>query len=391
MKYQRVLLILLLLTGISFAQRSVCASVDNILTNGYNPYPIHGNYDEFGIVDQSPFLVKVDHDIPRQSFPMMLSCGNWCYVSFDTDSLDGAIPYLVEDNVPHKVFTYRQFGTTAVGSLVVVTPPSASNVNDPRFLMDLDGYKHQTAWDESRYADWEWSDFVSSPEARNESFSVTIEGEESQGWNTVRPYLANINGGNGHYIIYWFIRLYGDLHLDCWMDYEPLDAGEIWNMYGNNYYVYDDEHILNFYMPSNLYCYGDSTVGADIKVMVKSWDANGIQITARDTYYVMAKPTREAAKPGNVSNIPEEYSLKQNYPNPFNPSTTISFSIPEETKVVLKVYDIMGKEVATLLDEHKVAGTYNVKYIANNLSSGVYLYKLVTDSYVEVKKFMLMK
>ncbi len=91
--------------------------------------------------------------------------------------------------------------------------------------------------------------------------------------------------------------------------------------------------------------------------------------------------------------IPSEFSLSQNYPNPFNPETTINFSIPNSGHVTLKVYDILGRAVATLVDEHKQAGTYSASFntLRSSLTSGVYLYRLQSGSYNETKKLILMK
>jgi len=91
------------------------------------------------------------------------------------------------------------------------------------------------------------------------------------------------------------------------------------------------------------------------------------------------------------SNIPQEYFLSQNYPNPFNPITTIVFSIPEEGSVSLVIYDVLGNEVATLVDEYKPAGTYEITWNAKNLPSGVYFYHLKTESFFQTKKMILMK
>jgi hypothetical protein len=91
--------------------------------------------------------------------------------------------------------------------------------------------------------------------------------------------------------------------------------------------------------------------------------------------------------------VPTGYSLEQNYPNPFNPSTNISYQIPVGSHVTLKVFDILGKEVATLVDEFKPAGKYNSQFSISNyqLSSGVYFYQLNTGSFMSTKKFVLMK
>jgi hypothetical protein len=92
---------------------------------------------------------------------------------------------------------------------------------------------------------------------------------------------------------------------------------------------------------------------------------------------------------GNI--IPQSYSLNQNYPNPFNPSTTIKFGIPKAGFVELKVYDILGREVATLVEDPFEAGVYQVTFDASLLSSGVYFYSLRSGDFTETRKMLLIK
>lgn len=89
--------------------------------------------------------------------------------------------------------------------------------------------------------------------------------------------------------------------------------------------------------------------------------------------------------------VPSEYVLSQNYPNPFNPTTNIEFLIPKNGVVKLQVFDMMGREVSTLVDQNLVAGKYKVDFNGSNLSSGTYFYKLTAEGYREVKKMVLMK
>jgi hypothetical protein len=89
--------------------------------------------------------------------------------------------------------------------------------------------------------------------------------------------------------------------------------------------------------------------------------------------------------------IPQGFFLEQNYPNPFNPSTKITYSIPEVSFVTLKVYDVLGNETATLVNEEKTPGNYEIEFIAANLPSGIYFYKLITNNFIETKKMMLLK
>lgn len=94
---------------------------------------------------------------------------------------------------------------------------------------------------------------------------------------------------------------------------------------------------------------------------------------------------------GDDISIPEEFSLGQNFPNPFNPSTSIQYDVKEAAQVTLKVYDMIGNEVASLVNEVKPAGSYTISFDASKLSSGVYLYKMTAGSFVQTRKLVLMK
>jgi hypothetical protein len=93
----------------------------------------------------------------------------------------------------------------------------------------------------------------------------------------------------------------------------------------------------------------------------------------------------------STSDIPTSFALAQNYPNPFNPSTKIQFSVPSQSNVRLKVYDMMGREVASLVDESKPAGSYTVQFDASRFASGVYCYRLTTSGQALTKLMMLIK
>jgi hypothetical protein len=89
--------------------------------------------------------------------------------------------------------------------------------------------------------------------------------------------------------------------------------------------------------------------------------------------------------------IPKSFALAQNYPNPFNPTTTIEYQIPNQSYVTLKVFDLLGREAATLVNEKKDAGYYAVRFVANDLASGVYLYRIQAGSYVQTRKLILVR
>ena len=86
-----------------------------------------------------------------------------------------------------------------------------------------------------------------------------------------------------------------------------------------------------------------------------------------------------------------EYALNSNYPNPFNPTTQISYQLPENSFVNLVVYNSLGQKVAELVNQHQSVGQYSVKFDSSNLPSGVYIYKLQTDNFSDVKKMLLTK
>jgi subtilisin-like proprotein convertase family protein len=93
----------------------------------------------------------------------------------------------------------------------------------------------------------------------------------------------------------------------------------------------------------------------------------------------------------NISELPYKFNLSQNYPNPFNPETNIKFSVPKQSKVILKIYDVLGQEVITLVNEYLAPGTYEKIFNASSFASGVYFYKLEAGEFNAVKKMVLIK
>ena len=94
---------------------------------------------------------------------------------------------------------------------------------------------------------------------------------------------------------------------------------------------------------------------------------------------------------GEQHKTPGKFRLYNNYPNPFNPSTIIKYNVPKVSKVTLKVFDILGREVQTLVNNVQAPGEYSITFDAKNLASGMYLYQLKADGFMETKKFILQK
>jgi hypothetical protein len=126
-----------------------------------------------------------------------------------------------------------------------------------------------------------------------------------------------------------------------------------------------------------------SFIDKDLSSGSYSYRLKQVDFDGSFTYHVLA----ETVEIGSI----KTFYLSQNYPNPFNPSTIISFQVPVESNISLKVYDMLGNEVATLVNESKTAGEYEVEFNAATIASGIYFYRLQAGDFVETKRMMLMK
>ncbi len=129
--------------------------------------------------------------------------------------------------------------------------------------------------------------------------------------------------------------------------------------------------------------------GAEVSVhAVDSNPPNSGAINADGTSYSGAMTTTGVEQ---ISGLPNNYSLSQNYPNPFNPTTNIEYSIPEASFVELKVYDVLGNEVASLVNEQQQAGVYRAEFAGSELSSGMYFARITANEFTQVVKMILLK
>jgi len=157
--------------------------------------------------------------------------------------------------------------------------------------------------------------------------------------------------------------------------YGSLDTGKTWNEYpmGENFHGQDIVFVDN-----NHGWLISSSSGITEQYSTVYYTNNGGSIIPNSIK-------------GNEENLLREFSLNQNYPNPFNPITNIEFQIAERGVISLKVFDVLGKEVATLVNEEKPAGNYEIEFEASSLSSGIYFYELRTEKYSSVKKMILLR
>jgi len=155
----------------------------------------------------------------------------------------------------------------------------------------------------------------------------------------------------------------------------------------------------NDFVPSwspegNRLVYEGSIAGVDQICVIDTDGTNYLQLTTAGVntgpaWYPFVDPT--SVKNDVDKLVLNDFILYQNYPNPFNPSTIISFSIPSEDFITLRVYDVLGKEVDVLVNETKPPGNYDVEFSGKNLTSGIYFYKLKAGDFVDTKKLILIK
>jgi len=175
----------------------------------------------------------------------------------------------------------------------------------------------------------------------------------------------------------WFTSMCYDLCYASSVDTIPPPPSPPYNLASN-------QIDTNFYVDFD--CHGDG-LGTAVIIMYEEGNPSNF---AQDTFKVLVGQIGIQ----NISSIAEDYSLNQNYPNPFNPNTSIEFSLPKKENVQLVVYDILGNEVARLINNELLnKGRYNFVFNADNynLSSGVFIYKLSTPGFLQIKKMILIK
>ena len=222
-----------------------------------------------------------------------------------------------------------------------------------------------------------WINMIDSENYSSYYQNVLVDGEKLfQGYGITPSPFPNQNWGDK------MIKSYHD-YIIIFIDYNGLKAKKITK---NGLVTWPDDVIF-------------STMGATDRRYVTDKHGGFIYTFIINLNGLWAQ---QVSKDGNLGDvitsvksiddiIIKDYSLSQNYPNPFNPTTTISYSINEKGFVQLKVYDVLGKEIATLVKEEKSAGNYSVKFNGNNLPSGVYFYALRVNNFVQNRKMVLLR
>jgi len=176
-----------------------------------------------------------------------------------------------------------------------------------------------------------------------------------------------------------------DINNNRVLEYWEIANNNNWENWFRIFYEYDDKNNLT-------HLFGEEWVGGqwvpeDEPLRITNPDGIIIGFLAKEIFLYYSQPTSVE----NEKNIENGFNLLQNYPNPFNPTTTITYTIGSSGLVTLKVYDILGNEVAVLVDEMKHVGSYEVKFDGKELSSGIYFYTLISGNFIATKKLILLK
>ncbi len=190
--------------------------------------------------------------------------------------------------------------------------------------------------------------------------TVTISGPASLQLNTYGTYTATVSNGSGNYSYAWY-----------------KNAAYVGNQ--NPMRIYADKRpVIDISVTATDNSTGKSASG-DMSVDV--WCTNCPQVVTGDSLQINSASLQ----------LPDQIMIGQNFPNPFNPTTNISFALPKDTYATLVIYDMLGREVARLLDGLTSAGYHTVTWDASRLESGIYIYKLSAGNFVQAKRMILMK
>ncbi len=188
--------------------------------------------------------------------------------------------------------------------------------------------------------------------------------------------LVAIDDGNGHPKLVW--GPYPNIAVESYKLYRDIGSGfSVLQTLSSNTYIYTDNSVEL------------SDPGMTIYYKVKPVAASQMLLPFSNTVDVTVTPFKVNFEHNQLNSF--QYKLEQNYPNPFNPSTIISYSIEKDEFVTLKIFDILGREVGTLVNEFKKAGNHSVEFNAQNLQSGIYLYTLTAGKFKASRKLILIK
>ncbi len=215
-------------------------------------------------------------------------------------------------------------------------------------------------------------------------FSAAISGPTNINYGQNYTWTANVAGGNSPYSYQWYYEYpggHGGASPSTVPNITPdLPSSGTWYTIGSNSPALTAAFYATIYLKCIVTDSKNNSVTSNI-------------ITVNIGTSKIANQNSAAANGMNtaVEDLPKLYAMKQNFPNPFNPSTVIHYELPQNSLVTLKVYDVLGNLVNTLVNQYQTKGRYDINFNADNLASGIYFYRLQSGSFISTKKMLLLK
>ena len=192
---------------------------------------------------------------------------------------------------------------------------------------------------------------------------------------------------------------YGPMTTTCINGGTAISLNIVWNTFGACYHMNSGDSMR---LGTVRFTRTDSTTGWCTHDTIRCSTVQGQSSVVQDSLSALVYPgTWTRRNPtdtctivgieNRLSDLPTVYKLYDNYPNPFNPVTTIKYDLPKNTFVKLVIYDLLGKQIAVLVNDKQAAGSYEIRWDATNFSSGAYFCKMETDAYTDIKKMILVK
>jgi ligand-binding sensor domain-containing protein len=267
--------------------------------------------------------------------------------------------------------SWVQKGLNDVFILSLLVSDSTLFAGTPLGLFILTDY--DTNWEQTSLTSWTTSIVMSGSNLFSIANGVSVSTDNGTSWATVDNGLT-VSAGN-----------------------DDITAGNVYSLLvssspnGTDIFAGTDGGV--YHTNNNGKLWRTINNGFPILAFVNSLAVNGANLFAGvDNYAVWRRPLSEITGLNDKQiKLPTSFKLEQNYPNPFNPSTTINYQLPMTSYVTLNVYDILGREVKTLINEQQTAGNHSVTFNAEGLASGVYFYRIKTGEFNDVKKLLLLK
>ncbi len=302
---------------------------------------------------------------------------------------------MINEGTPRAFVVNGNITTAAVGVPAAPTSLNAVVINYGRIdLSWQDNANNETSYTLQRTTDTtaSWSNAAILPANTTSDFdSGLVDGTKY----FYRVFGSNSSGNSGFSNVVSGIT---PMRPPTNLNVSQIPGGEIkltWQDNSNSEVGYYIERKLG---SSGTYAVIDS-VGANVSTYTDTkgvpgndyfYRVRGYNLVCTSTYSNEVNLTLTGVK-SNGTGIPDKFDVSQNYPNPFNPSTVITYQVPVSSVVTLKVYDMLGKEIRTLVNESKNAGYYSAVFVASNLPSGVYFYRMQAGKYSETKKLTVLK